>query len=87
MVENISQPNTICSFNCLKMKYFSISFFAFVATLDILSGQEYQSYEFREYKRHAATPVKSQDQTGTCWAFRTASFPESEALRARERRM
>lgn len=39
-------------------------------------------YEFKEYKRNKATSVKNQDQTGTCWAFSTTSFFESEALRA-----
>lgn len=38
-------------------------------------------YEFKEVKTVKATPVKSQDQTGTCWAFSTASFLESEAIR------
>jgi len=38
-------------------------------------------YEFKEYKRNTATSVKSQDQTGTCWAFSTVSFLESEAMR------
>ncbi len=45
------------------------------------SAQTDEPYQFKEYKRAAATPVKSQDQTGTCWAFSTASFLESEALR------
>ena len=44
-----------------------------------LKAQE--SYEFSEIKRVNATSVKSQGQTGTCWAFSTASFLESEALR------
>lgn len=46
-----------------------------------LQAQGNEPYEFKEYKRYAATPIKSQDQTGTCWAFSTASFLESEALR------
>lgn len=46
-----------------------------------LFAQKQESYEFKEIKRLSATPVKSQDQTGTCWAFSTASFLESEALR------
>lgn len=41
-----------------------------------------EPYEFKEFTRHQATPVKNQDQTGTCWAFSTVSFLESEALRA-----
>lgn len=40
-----------------------------------------EPYEFKEYKRNNTTAVKSQDQTGTCWAFSTVSFLESEALR------
>ncbi len=37
--------------------------------------------EFTIVKQVAATPVKSQGRTGTCWAFATTSFIESEALR------
>jgi bleomycin hydrolase len=44
-------------------------------------AQKQEAYEFKDIKRVAATPVKSQDKTGTCWAFSTASFLESEALR------
>jgi len=44
-----------------------------------LNGQE--PYQFTEIKMQVATPVKSQDRTGTCWAFSTASFLESEAKR------
>lgn len=44
-------------------------------------AQKSDAYTFKEYKRLPATPVKSQDQTGTCWAFSTTSFLESEALR------
>lgn len=32
-------------------------------------------------KNNAATPIKSQDQTGTCWSFSTTSLLESECLR------
>ncbi len=46
-----------------------------------LAAQNNEPYEFKEFKRVAATEVKSQDQTGTCWAFSTASFLESEAQR------
>jgi len=49
--------------------------------ISVSFAQKSDTYEFREYKRHAATPVNSQDQTSTCWAFSTASFLESEALR------
>lgn len=46
-----------------------------------LCAQKQEAYQFKEVKNLTATPVKSQDQTGTCWAFSTASFLESEALR------
>lgn len=40
-----------------------------------------QGYQFTEIARAAATPVKNQAATGTCWCFATASFMESELLR------
>jgi len=46
-----------------------------------LNAQKAEPYTFKEFKKISATPVKSQDQTGTCWAFSTASFLESEAQR------
>ena len=51
------------------------------AMVSLLAAQKPEAYEFKEVKNLACTPVKSQDQTGTCWAFSTASFLESEALR------
>lgn len=39
------------------------------------------SYGFKSVKTISCTPVKSQDRTGTCWSFATASFLESEAIR------
>ncbi|MBL7825157.1 MAG: aminopeptidase [Saprospiraceae bacterium] len=63
------------------LKHPGIFCILFLACISV-SAQSSDPYEFKEYKRHAATPVKSQDQTGTCWAFSTASFLESEALRA-----
>ncbi len=51
------------------------------AMVGLLAAQQPEAYEFKEVKNLACTPVKSQDQTGTCWAFSTASFLESEALR------
>lgn len=38
-------------------------------------------YEFFNEKRVECTEVKSQDITGTCWSFSTASFIESELIR------
>lgn len=37
--------------------------------------------KFKETINLAETPVKSQDQTGTCWSYSTASYMESEAIR------
>jgi bleomycin hydrolase len=39
------------------------------------------SFEFKSVYEVASTPVKSQDKTGTCWAFSTISFIESEIMR------
>jgi bleomycin hydrolase len=46
-----------------------------------ISAQTLRGYQFSEVKKIAETPVKSQDQTGTCWSFSTSSFLESEFLR------
>ena len=39
------------------------------------------SYQFEVITEVETTPVKSQDNTGTCWVFATTSFLESEILR------
>jgi len=51
----------------------------FIALNLNISAQE--KYSFTPVKVNAATEVKSQDQTGTCWSFSSASFLESEYLR------
>lgn len=56
-------------------------FLLFLVASSLTLAAQTEPYEFKEYKRHKATPVKNQDQTGTCWAFSTASFLESEVLR------
>lgn len=38
-------------------------------------------YEFTVERQLECTDVKSQDSTGTCWSFATASFIESELIR------
>ena len=38
-------------------------------------------YEFKLIKDLEATPVESQNRTGTCWSFSTLSFLESEIIR------
>lgn len=40
------------------------------------------NYEFTKIKELPATPVKNQASSGTCWSYATASFLESEILRA-----
>lgn len=39
------------------------------------------NYGFKEEKKISCTEIKSQDRTGTCWSFATASFIESELIR------
>lgn len=51
----------------------SISLFAQDEDLDV--------HEFKIIKEVKTTPVKSQGKTGTCWAFATTSFVETEILR------
>lgn len=46
----------------------------------VLSAQS-TPYAFEEPKSQFCTPVKNQQQTGTCWAFSAASFLESEIQR------
>ena len=62
------------------MKKYLLLFLALSGGLS-LCAQKQEAYQFKEVKNLTATPVKSQDQTGTCWAFSTDSFRESEALR------
>ncbi|MEN6618375.1 MAG: C1 family peptidase [Rikenellaceae bacterium] len=40
-----------------------------------------EAYKFSTIIRQAATPVKNQAVTGTCWSFATTSFLESELIR------
>jgi len=43
--------------------------------------QPVPGYGFQIIEQIDVTPVKSQDRTGTCWSFATASFLESEMIR------
>ena len=38
-------------------------------------------YDFEHIKELECSPIKSQNNTGTCWSFATASFLESELMR------
>lgn len=51
----------------------------FTAIASHTSAQE--AYKFEKVINLAATPVKSQDNTGTCWSYSGHSFLESELLR------
>ena len=53
----------------------------FAATLLSAGSVCAQGYVFTVTDSVAATPVKNQAQTGTCWCFATTSFLESELLR------
>jgi bleomycin hydrolase len=59
----------------------SLALLIFLAFFTAVSAQN-GAYEFKEHRRLNATSVKNQAQTGTCWAFSTLSFLESEAMRA-----
>jgi bleomycin hydrolase len=59
----------------MKKTIFSLALVAFA-----FSGYS-QTYEFQTVKDIEATPIISQDQTGTCWSFSTTSFLEAEIIR------
>lgn len=61
----------------MKKLLLSVALFALIAT----SFAQTPGYEFTTVVSHQATPVKDQASSGTCWAFATASFMESELLR------
>nr|WP_319401049.1 C1 family peptidase [uncultured Carboxylicivirga sp.] len=46
-----------------------------------ITAQEESKFEFTDVYNIKTTPVKSQDRTGTCWAFSTTSFVETEVIR------
>ncbi len=59
-------------------KYLSLTILLFAFYGAIIS-QEHPSFTITKYIKNS--PVKSQGSTGTCWAFSTISFLESEAIR------
>lgn len=52
-----------------------------VAAFVFSSISVFAQYEFKDAQRVDCSTVKSQDITGTCWSFSTASFLESELMR------
>ncbi len=70
--------------NNLSMKYKNKIMLAVIGILlsSPLSAQvDVNGYNFKVEKKVECTDVKSQDKTGTCWSFATASFLESEMIR------
>ena len=55
----------------------AVSFISLLLAMSVSA----QTYEFTVTDSVAATPVKNQASSGTCWCFATASFLESELLR------
>ncbi len=62
----------------MKAFYYRISLLSFFVCM--ILGLQAQ-YSFSNVTEVACTEVKSQDRTGTCWSFATASFIESELIR------
>lgn len=48
---------------------------------DTIRNKKGSEYLFTKVVNHDATPVESQDISGTCWTFSTLSFLESELMR------
>lgn len=61
-------------------KRFAIGFCVLMFVSGVSSAQD-TGYKFKPFKHIDHTGVKNQHQTGTCWAFSTASFLESEIKR------
>lgn len=59
------------------IKLLSLSTFVLFVIVPEITAQ----YNFKTEKKINCTDVKSQDRTGTCWSFATASFLESELIR------
>jgi len=58
----------------------------FLASANLLNAQETEKkadsgYQFTMIKQVAASPVKNQYRSGTCWSYSAISFLESELLR------
>jgi bleomycin hydrolase len=54
---------------------------AIIGLLAIFLSVAVQAQDITVVKKNAATPVKNQEGTGTCWCFSTTSMIESECLR------
>lgn len=65
----------------MKKTIILIALVAIVSTVFAQEKEKEEAYQFTDTKVLAATPVKNQYRSGTCWTFATASFIESELLR------
>lgn len=52
-----------------------------IVSMSFAVGTFAQNPKIKKQDKVAATPVKNQHRTGTCWSFATTSFIESELLR------
>lgn len=52
-----------------------------ISFLIFFSSLAHAQYEFKDEIRIYCTPMKDQQETGTCWSFSTISFLESEMIR------
>ena len=73
--------NIIINFNNLKKMKRIIFLIASIVLININTNAQDTGYKFKMKKEIAATPVKSQYRTSTCWSFSSLSFLESELIR------
>lgn len=55
--------------------------FTSAASAQALKRFDFPEYQFQTVQENAITPVKNQASSGTCWAFSTIGFVESEIIR------
>lgn len=64
------------------MKKHLVFLVIFILSITLLAQEDEKDvHEFKILKEIKTTPVKSQGKSGTCWAFATTSFVETELLR------
>ena len=59
----------------------SIALFAGISVLAQAQKATFPDYQFTCDKENPITPIKNQYRSGTCWAFSTLAFVESEVIR------
>ena len=62
-------------------KLFAAATILALATAASAQSVKFPEYQFETVKANPVTSVKNQSRSGTCWAFSTISFFESEAIR------